>query len=525
MPFEDLSLNAVQIMNKYFIIPVESLNMSVLSLQTSVNNFNTAINNFNTSTLANTSSITTLNTSITILNSSVLSIIESGLQTLNQVLTNGNTTTNTANFTDITTGTTLDVIGTGIVYTLPEVSVTSFNNVVKVQDISGSLTTQLKFTGLLITDENTGDWCELGKTRLLIDNVNNNTAIELTNKPGLSPVIRLKENASNVALTPDSLSFKFGVEPTISSIGLSVVSNGISIKTNGTLSLTDLSGSTGQFLKLNSDGNAVWDTIDITSLNNTINEVLTNINTSVNNAIDTVNSTTLTIGGTNGTSSQSYGGALTSGTLNLATAITTGNINIGSSTATNQVNIGGVLVGANAINPETNGTNFQIASTNTSGSIDIGSSQTSGVLNIGTNVLRTVTGEINLGNPANASPLVIAGASVKVAIGGSYGSAGNVLTSGGSVGSVTWSPAGGSSTIINGKILNPVYSATTPQLYTFSSPFTGTIPNVVLTVNNGSSSSATIILAGLASVSLTGFYYVISATPPAGSTLNWFATQ
>jgi hypothetical protein len=135
-----------------------------------------------------------------------------------------------------------------------------------------------------------------------------------------------------------------------------------------------------------------------TSVSNLSNYVTT-LNTSVNNAIDTVNSTTLTIGGTNGTSSQSYAGALTSGTLNLATAITTGNINIGSSTATNQVNIGGVLVGANAINASTNGTNFQIASTNTSGSISIGSSQTSGILNIGTSASRSAA--INIGSASN----------------------------------------------------------------------------------------------------------------------------
>jgi hypothetical protein len=96
---------------------------------------------------------------------------------------------------------------------------------------------------------------------------------------------------------------------------------------------------------------------------------------------------------------------LTSGTLNVATGITTGNINIGSSTATNQVNIGGVLVGANAINASTNGTNFQIASTNTSGSISIGSSQTSGVLNIGTNASRSAA--INIGSIANTGTINI----------------------------------------------------------------------------------------------------------------------
>lgn len=80
-------------------------------------------------------------------------------------------------------------------------------------------------------------------------------------------------------------------------------------------------------------------------------------------------------------------------------------------------------------------------------------------------------------------------------------------------------------TIQSGKIPNPVYSASTPQLYTFPSAFIGTIPTVIVTVDNGSSVSPTIIVAGLASVTLTGFYYVISDTAPAGSNLNWCATQ
>jgi hypothetical protein len=106
------------------------------------------------------------------------------------------------------------------------------------------------------------------------------------------------------------------------------------------------------------------------------------------------------------------------------------------------------------------------------------------------------------------------------------GSAGQVLTSGGSTGSLTWTTvSGGGSTIVNGKIASPTYSATTPTLYSFPTPFTGAIPNVVLTVDNGSSTSPTIIIAGLASISLSGFYYLLSGTPPAGATLNWFATQ
>jgi len=100
------------------------------------------------------------------------------------------------------------------------------------------------------------------------------------------------------------------------------------------------------------------------------------------------------------------------------------------------------------------------------------------------------------------------------------------LISSTTTGKLNWNASIASSpTIASGKIPNPVYNLTTPQLYTFPTAFTGTIPNVILTVDNGSSVSPNIIVAGLASVTLTGFYYVISNTAPAGSNLNWSATQ
>jgi len=83
----------------------------------------------------------------------------------------------------------------------------------------------------------------------------------------------------------------------------------------------------------------------------------------------------------------------------------------------------------------------------------------------------------------------------------------------------------GGTSIVHGKISPPTYSATTPTLYSFPTAFTGTVPNVVLTFDNGSSLSPTIIIVGLASVTLSGFYYLLSAPPPVGSSLNWFATQ
>jgi hypothetical protein len=100
------------------------------------------------------------------------------------------------------------------------------------------------------------------------------------------------------------------------------------------------------------------------------------------------------------------------------------------------------------------------------------------------------------------------------------GSAGNILTY--SSGNAVWSPP---PTIVNGRILNPTYNATTPTFYSFPTAFTGAIPNVVLTFDNGSATSPTIIIVGLATVTLSGFYYLLSATAPVGSNLNWFATQ
>jgi len=254
MPFEDLSLNAVQIMNKYFIIPVESLNMSVLNLQTSVNNFDTVVNSFNTSISSFNSSFIAFNMSFVAFNTSFIAF---------------------------------------------NTSITSFNSSI----------------------------------------ISFNTSITTLNTSTIA-------NTSSIIILNAS---------TIANISSIIILNA-------------------------------------STLANTSSIVT--LNTSFNNAINTVNSTTLTIGGTNGTSSQSYAGSITSGTLNIATAISTGNINIGSSTATNQVNVGGVLIGANAINAETD-SNFQIASTNSSGSITIGGAQTSGDLNIGVSASRT--GSIQIG--------------------------------------------------------------------------------------------------------------------------------
>ena len=98
MPFEDLSLNAVQIMNKYFIIPVESLNMSVLNLDTNVNNLNTTVNNFNTSITVFNTSISSFNSSITSFNSSITNL-NASIVTINTSLRNAIDSVNSTTLT------------------------------------------------------------------------------------------------------------------------------------------------------------------------------------------------------------------------------------------------------------------------------------------------------------------------------------------------------------------------------------------------------------------------------------------
>ena len=127
---------------------------------------------------------------------------------------------------------------------------------------------------------------------------------------------------------------------------------------------------------------------------------------------------------------------------------------------------------------------------------------------------------LTVDNNSSSSAIIILAGLASVTTTGFY-----YLISSSTTGKLNWNASVISSTIKSGNIPNPVYNLTTPQLYTFPVAFTGTIPNVILTVDNGSSVSSNIIVAGLASVSLTGFYYVISNTAPAGSKLNWCATQ
>lgn len=126
---------------------------------------------------------------------------------------------------------------------------------------------------------------------------------------------------------------------------------------------------------------------------------------------------------------------------------------------------------------------------------------------------------LTVDNNNSSSAIIILCGLASVSVSGFY-----YLISSSTTGKLNWTATSTNTTTV-GKIPNPVYNLTTPQLYTFPTAFTGAIPTVILTVDNGSSISPNIIVAGLASVSLTGFYYVISNTSPAGSNLNWTATQ
>jgi hypothetical protein len=171
-------------------------------------------------------------------------------------------------------------------------------------------------------------------------------------------------------------------------------------------------------------------------------------------------------------------------------------------------------------------TNTINAVVSASDDITIGASQTDGDLNLGTGSSRTALGAINIGNIANASPISIAGASIKLAIGGSYGTGGQMLVSGGSS-SATWT-----TTTQSGKVPNPTYSASTPGTVTFGTPYIGaTSPSVILTVDTALGSTA-IVLAGVAgftftgsgaSTNWTGFNWFISTDVPGGY-LNWIAS-
>ena len=106
------------------------------------------------------------------------------------------------------------------------------------------------------------------------------------------------------------------------------------------------------------------------------------------------------------------------------------------------------------------------------------------------------------------------------------GEIGQVLTSGGSAGSVSWGTAGPS--YKTGTINEPSASTRTLQSfgYTFTSPLP---PNVYLTYDGGNNATniVAISLAGFEGVAnnWTGFYYLTSTPGGVGTKIYWLATN
>jgi hypothetical protein len=135
-------------------------------------------------------------------------------QTLNQVLTAGNTTTQSAIFQVGTASTTIE------------------ENKVQLTDIASGI-----------------------GTAIVLDNVTTVPFIQVTT------VDTGTGNTNTTNIQNNSLSFISGIGPFFAITGISVSGTGLSINTNGTLTLNGLTGADGQFLKYNSSGNAVWDDI------------------------------------------------------------------------------------------------------------------------------------------------------------------------------------------------------------------------------------------------------------------------
>jgi len=204
-------------------------------------------------------------------------------------------------------------------------------------------------------------------------------------------------------------------------------------------------------------------------------------------SIDTATAGTLTIGETNATTSQSYAGALTAGSLSIAANQTTGILNIGTGPRTGL------------------------------GSINIGTGTNAATINIGN--ATGSTGPINIG--VAGTPTTITGNPLKLIINTNSGTAGQVLTSGGT-GSVTWTTI---PSYQSGSITLPT-TGIGPFIAPFTSNFT-TPPNVYLTYDGGTGATS-IIIVGLAGINgggpYTGFNYLLSSTAPSGSKLYWLAT-
>lgn len=151
--------------------------------------------------------------------------------------------------------------------------------------------------------------------------------------------------------------------------------------------------------------------------------------------------------------------------------------------------------------------------------LEIANTQSTGTLSIAG--LSTRSASISVGSLTNTSAITIAGQSIKLGINGSYGTAGQVLTSGGS-GSMTWTTGGGGSSVQSGE--TPAITATSGTV-SYTTSF-ATKPNVVLSYNTNG--TTIFIPIGLSSHTIVGGLYTgftwASASTSATGTITWFST-
>jgi len=220
------------------------------------------------------------------------------IPTLNSVLGSGNTTTNSASFTS-GSGPTLEtttIEGSGITYSNLYTNA-YVADTITMENLDVTEQTNISKTQIDILDLNSNDTTTIDKNSISLEHassvigISDNT-IKIDNTT-ISPFIEIVSDTRS-KLEKDKLTFTFGT-PSVQNAGLSIVSNGLQLNTNGTLKLNGLTGSTDNVLKLNSSGNAFWGTA---GGNQSFNDVLVVSNTTTNSAIFNGTSTnTNTIGG------------------------------------------------------------------------------------------------------------------------------------------------------------------------------------------------------------------------------------
>jgi hypothetical protein len=430
-----------------------------------------------------------------------------GTQNLNSVLTQGNTTTLNAIFNSATPSQPQTTINNaGMTVLNGAIQNEMFYNATTLSN--GLNTNTLNATSLTLADTSSAPAII---TNTVEDNkltITNTTGIQKTiilDNSTVSPYIGLLNNDNSPTLTQaifdmDSLLFYTGTNPlALSAIGMERNNTGLQLTTNGTLTLNGLGGSSGQFLKQNATGNAVWDTV---STNPTFSDVLTNNNTTQLTAIfNSVSPSTPT-----------------------TTVLNTG-IGISNGPIINTITQAGMAIisGLEQTAYEADGIEYTLSSAGITTAKTIINDDialqgfTAGLLTSTVGIEKNGTGlQLNTNGTLSFNGL--------------GGTNGDILVYTG--GNAFWQAPPAVSTVQSGTIANPVYSATTPTNQLFGTPYVGlNPPPVTLTVNTGTGSTS-IVVAGIAgysstgsgaSTNWTGFNWFISGAVPIGGTLNWIA--